>query len=322
MRLMSYAAQPTLDQLQVFLAVVETGSFSAASRTLNRAQSVISYTMANLEAQLGVALFSRSGTKRPKLTEAGQSILEDARRLITGLRLMRARIKGLTGGLEAELSVAISVMVPSEVVVRVLHAFRGRYPTVSLSITVGELGFVVDSVANGSATVGFGGAVVKKNDLVVAERIGQSFMIPVAAADHPIGKLKRQLTLADVRNETQLVVSDASGLTRGRDFNVLSFKIWRVSDVATKHMFIRSGLGWGGLPVSLVQEDVRRGRLVHLQLPAFEQGGYPIYSVSKVANPPGPAASWLIDEIRAELLRSPGKSVVGKQHPKQLSKTG
>ncbi len=70
---------PTLDQLQVFLTVVEKGSFSAASRALNRTQSVISYTIANLETQLGVALFVRSGTRRPQLTEAGKSVLEDAR---------------------------------------------------------------------------------------------------------------------------------------------------------------------------------------------------------------------------------------------------
>ena len=41
---------PTLDQLHVLTAVVEAGSFSAAARRLNRAQSVISYTIANLEA--------------------------------------------------------------------------------------------------------------------------------------------------------------------------------------------------------------------------------------------------------------------------------
>ena len=45
-------ANPTLDQLQVFLAVAETGSFSRAARHLNRAQSVISYTIANLVGQL------------------------------------------------------------------------------------------------------------------------------------------------------------------------------------------------------------------------------------------------------------------------------
>jgi len=299
---------PTLDQLHVFLTVVEKGSFSAASRALNRAQSVVSYTIAGLEDQLGVALFKRIGTKRPELTEAGQSVLEDARRMVADLDLMRARIRGLKDGLEGYLSVAISVMVPSEVIAHVLRTFQIRYPTVSLGVTVGELGFVVEAVANGTAMVGFGGAVVKKDNLVIADRIGESFMIPVAAADHPLGQLKRPLTLSDIRDETQLVVSDVSGLTKGRDFNVLSIKTWRVSEFTTKHLFIRSGLGWGGLPVPMVQDDIRNGSLVHLDLPAYNHREYPIYAVSKIANPPGPAARWLIAEFQAELSRFAAQS--------------
>ncbi|ARQ61840.1 UNVERIFIED_ORG: DNA-binding transcriptional LysR family regulator [Rhizobium etli] len=292
---------PTLDQLHVFLTVVEKGSFSAASRALNRTQSVISYTIANLEAQLRVALFSRSGTKRPQLTEAGRSVLEDARRLLGDLDLMRARVRALSDGLEAELNVAMSAIVPSDIVVDVLRAFRTHYPTVSLNVTVGTLGIVMDAVMAGKAAVGFGGAMATRNDQIVFERIGQSAMIPVAAADHPLGMLRRPLNLADVRDETQLVVYDASGLTKGRDFNVFSLKTWRVSDNATKHLFIRGGLGWGGLPAYLVKDDLADSRLVHLRFPAFDQDEYPIHVIRNVANPPGPAARWLMAELRTRL---------------------
>ena len=60
---MSSPGIPTFDQLRVFLAVVETGSFAAAGRKLNRAVSVISYGIGNLEAQLGLTLFEREGTR-------------------------------------------------------------------------------------------------------------------------------------------------------------------------------------------------------------------------------------------------------------------
>ncbi|PDT16623.1 LysR family transcriptional regulator [Rhizobium sp. J15] len=292
---------PTLDQLHVFLTVVEKGSFSAASRALNRTQSVVSYTIANLEAQLRVSLFSRSGTKRPQLTEAGRSVLEDARRLLGDLDLMRARVQALSDGLEAELNVAMSGIVPSHIVVDVLRAFRSHYPTVSLNVTVGTLGIVMDAVINGKAVVGFGGAMATRSDQIVFERIGQSAMIPVATPDHPLGMLRRPISLADVRDETQLVVYDASGLTKGRDFNVFSLKTWRVSDNATKHLFIRGGLGWGGLPAYLVEDDLADGRLVQLQFPAFDQGAYPIHAICNVANPLGPAARWLTGELQARL---------------------
>ncbi|RFB95737.1 LysR family transcriptional regulator [Rhizobium leguminosarum bv. trifolii] len=299
---------PTLDQLQVFLTVAETGSFSAASRALNRAQSVVSYTIANLEAQLEVPLFERSGARQPKLTEAGKAMLEDARRILGDLQVMRARVKSLREGLEAEVSVAISVMVPSRAVVDVLHEFRERFPSVSLNLNVGELGVVMDLVLTGKATIGIGGAILKQDDSVVTERIGHSFMLPVAAPNHPLAAIDRPLTLGDVREEVQLVVTDASGRTKGRDFNVLSYKTWRVSDIATKHQLIKAGLGWGGLPASVMHDDLRSGALVHLDLEAYEQGEYAIYSMRQLANPPGPAASWMIEAFRTRLSHCPNQA--------------
>ena len=86
-------ANPTLDQLQVFLTVADTGSFSAAARQLNRAQSVVSYTIGNLESQLGVTLFERTGTRQPRLTDEGRAMLTDARRIVGDLQVMRAKVR-------------------------------------------------------------------------------------------------------------------------------------------------------------------------------------------------------------------------------------
>lgn len=298
-------ANPTLDQLQVFLAVAETGSFSAASRALNRAQSVVSYSIANLEAQLEVTLFERSGVRQPKLTNEGTAMLEHARRIVAGLQDLRARAKGLKQGLEAELSLAISTMVPAEAVVEVLREFREQFPTVTLNLNVGELGMVMDMVLNRKAGIGIGGAMFHQDDGLVIDKVGHSFMVPVAASDHPLALIDRPLTLADVREEVQLVVTDASGLTKGRDFNVLSYKKWRVSDIATKYQLIRGGLGWGGLPASVVRNDLMNGVLKALQLDAYEGGEYPLYALRKADTPCGPAAKWLVDAFQERLSQCP-----------------
>lgn len=298
-------ANPTLDQLQVFLTVAETGSFSAASRALNRAQSVISYTIANLEAQLEVTLFERNGVRQPKLTEEGRAMIEDARRIVAGLQDMRARAKGLKQGLEAEVSVAISTMVPADAVVAVLRDFRVQFPTVSLSLNAGELGMVMDMVLNLKASIGIGGALMRHDDALVVEKVGHSFMIPVVASDHPLALIERPLKLADVREEVQLVVTDASGLTNGKDFNVLSYKTWKVSDIATKYQLIKGGLGWGGLPASLVRNDLMNGELRALDLDSYEQGEYPLYAMRKTDRPAGPAAKWLINAFQERLSACP-----------------
>lgn len=298
-------ANPTLDQLQVFLTVADTGSFSAAARQLNRAQSVVSYTIGNLEAQLGVSLFERTGTRQPRLTEEGRAMLTDARRIVGDLQVMRAKARSMRQGLEAELSIAISVLVPTSALLDVLRDFQRHFPSVSLRLEVGELGRLVELVVSGKAAIGIGGAPTRQDDTLVVERIGHNFLLPAAAADHPLAKRKGTIALQDVREETQIVVSDASDLTSGRDFNVLSFKTWRVSDMATKHQLIRGGLGWGGLPASVIRDDLAKGRIVHLDLPAYEQGSYNLYAIRRTDNPPGPAGAWLIRAFEERLSNCP-----------------
>ena len=97
---MASPGTPTFDQLRIFIAVVDEGSFAAAARRLNRAVSVISYGIANLEAQLGLQLFDREGTRKPKLTTAGRAVLAEARAVSTGIDGLRAKVKGLLEGLE------------------------------------------------------------------------------------------------------------------------------------------------------------------------------------------------------------------------------
>lgn len=304
-------ANPTLDQLQVFLEVAESGSFSAAARRLNRAQSVVSYTIANLEAQLEISLFDRGSARQPQMTDAGRALMSDARRIVADLQTLRARAHSIRQGLEAEITLALSTMVPSDGVVSVLNAFRARFPTVALNLTIGELGGIMDMVANGQADIGLGGTLADANDHLIAEKIGHSYMVPVAAADHPLVRLNRPLTLADVREEVQLVVTDASGLTNGRTFNVLSYRIWRVSDIHTKHMLTLGGLGWGGLPAPLVMEDLRCGRLAVLPLEAYRQGEYPLHAITRAASPPGPAGRWLIEQFNARLSACPHPDALG-----------
>jgi DNA-binding transcriptional LysR family regulator len=96
----------TLDQLRTFIAAAEEGSFSAAGRKLRRAQSVVSQTLANLEGQLGVRLFDRSG-RYPRLTEQGLTLLHDARAVGSHMDSFKAHAYSMREGLEPEVSVVV-----------------------------------------------------------------------------------------------------------------------------------------------------------------------------------------------------------------------
>ena len=128
---MTNPGTPTYEQLRTFMAVVDSGSFAAAGRQQNRAVSVISYGIANLEAQLGVMLFERAGTRKPVLTVAGRAVLAEVRAIGEGLDGLRAKVKGLLEGLEAEVNLAVDVMLPAVRLGSVLRAFSVEFPTVT-----------------------------------------------------------------------------------------------------------------------------------------------------------------------------------------------
>jgi DNA-binding transcriptional LysR family regulator len=312
---------PTLDQLKVLLTVVDVGSFAAAARKLNRATSVVSYTIANLESQLGVALFDRESTRKPQLTDAGRTVLAEARTVSNGVDELRAKVKGLLQGLEAEVHLVLDVMLPTERVADALTAFRAEFPTVALRLHVETLGAVTQLVLDRVATVGISGPLPGLADITGIERIGigDVRLVPVAAPGHPLaGPGKRKP--GEVRDHIQLVLTDRSSLTKSTDFAVVSPRTWRLADLGSKHMLLKAGIGWGNMPKPMVQEDLDSGRLIELDLPDAKSGAYRFDAIYRTDAPPGPAAAWLIARLKAQTFPEAATVDSSKQARKPKSR--
>ena len=288
---------PTLDQLTIFLTIAETGSFAAAARKLGRATSVISYAVANLESQLGVSLFTRAGTRTPVLTEAGHAILSDSRAIAIALDGLLARARGLTQGLEAEVSLVVDVMLPAKRLVKTLDDFHQTFPTVPLRLRVEALGAVTQAVLSGQAVFGISGPLELASDLLARGPAGSVKLVAVAAPGHPLAQMPGPIGAAVTRDHVQLVLSDRSDLTAGRDFGVLSVKSWRLADLGAKHALLLAGLGWGNMPKPMINDDLKRGRLVALDIETPVPLVYPFHAVHRRDTPPGPAASWLMERL-------------------------
>ncbi|HWJ70360.1 MAG TPA: LysR family transcriptional regulator [Sphingobium sp.] len=287
---------PTFEQLRVFLAVVESGSFAAAGRRLNRAVSVISYTIANLEAQLGLALFARQGARKSELTAAGRAVLAQARTLAADMDGLRATVKSLLDGLESELDLAIDVMLPGERIGQVLRSFQQAFPTVALRLHVEALGGVAAMVVDRKAVLGISGPLVTDVEGLDWTAAGLVAMVPVAAPDHPLGHMA-VIPPGEGRKHIQLVLSDRSRFTEGRDFAVISPHTWRLADLGAKHALLREGIGWGNMPLPLIQSDLAVGALLRLAMPDHPGGIYGFSAIWRRDTPPGPAASWLRDQF-------------------------
>ncbi len=284
--------QPSLDQLRVFIAVIDHGGFAHAARALHRTQSVISYTIANLEDQLNVALLDRS-KRKPTLTEAGKAMLADARAVSGKVDSMRARAKALGAGLEAEICVVVDVMFPMCMLVKVLEAFQQEYPTVSLRLQTEGLGSVTQMVLDGRCQLGIGGMPMVMSNALDRQLAGHITMMPVCGPAHPLAQLEGIVPTAALREHLQLVLTDRSTLTDGQDFGVLGLRDWRLGDLHSKHALLRGGIGWGSMPEAMISEDLANGRLVKLRVQDGDSLEYPLFAIHRSDNQLGPAATWL-----------------------------
>jgi DNA-binding transcriptional LysR family regulator len=290
---------PTFDQLRVFLAVVEAGSFAAAARELGRAVSVVSYQVDNLEAQLGVSLFERIATRRPTLTPEGRALLGDARAISHGVDRLRTRARRLVEGDEAEVSLAVDVLLPTQRLADAARAFREAYPLVPLHVHVESLGAVTKLVLDRTAAIGVGGLWHADSQDLDRIAAGSVQLVPVCAPSHPLAG-REVIEPGEAREHIQLVLSERPRSVDGEDFGVLGVETWRLADLSSKHALLLAGIGWGSLPRPMIEADLRAGRLVALDLPDWPRLDYAFSLIHRTDTPPGPAGRWLIRRLSGE----------------------
>jgi DNA-binding transcriptional LysR family regulator len=288
--------QPTLDQLRIFLAVADEGSFNRAAKKLGRALSVISYGIAALEGQIGIAVFDRRGSRRPELTDAGRALLADARAVIDEADGLVARARGIRQGLETEVSLAVDVMVPSRAVAGVLREFQQVFPTVDLRLRVEALGGVAALVLDKRADLGISGPDLPDLPELDRRAAGTVKLVAVVTPGHPLAR-RRRIAPGETRQHLQLVLTDRSPLTAGREFSVFSPRTWRLADLGAKHALLLEGIGWGYMPYHRVEDDLRGGRLVELAVPEGRQVRYQLHALWRKDARPGPATAWMLETL-------------------------
>lgn len=295
--------EPTLDQLRLFIAVAEHGSFGGAAKATGRAVSAVSYGIAQLEAQLALSLFDREGSRRPVLTQAGEGLLAEARSIADGVDALLAKTRSLHAGQEPSLTLVVDVMVPGDVTAHVLGEFRRMFPTCALTLRIEGLGAAAACVINAGSDLAIGGPVIGDQPALERQAVGEVELIPVAAPSHPLAQ--PGILPGESRRHLQLVLTDRSPLTEGREFSVLSPLTWRLGDLGAKHSLLKEGLGWGNMPRGMVAGDLAAGTLVELDLPEKPGDRYGLSALWRRDTRLGPAASWLVDAFREGLAACP-----------------
>lgn len=292
----------TLDQMRVFVAVAEAGSFRAGAARLSRVQSAVSHAIGTLENQLGVTLFDRAGHK-PLLTREGQALLTDVRAILLKVDALRARAHGLGEGVELGISLVVDNLFPMPTVAAALREMRDHYPSVDVRVSASPLGAPLAALRERRCTLGIVAGDEFRDPRIEFEALSSVPMIAVVAPTHPLAaraRERRRLSSVELADELQIVLEDPSRLSEGRDFGVLSPVTWRVSGQDTKRSLILAGLGWGRLPLWLIERDLAEGRLVRLAAaPLGPQGAAHVdcFLAHRTDDALGPAARRLCDAL-------------------------
>ncbi|MDZ4271171.1 MAG: substrate-binding domain-containing protein, partial [Erythrobacter sp.] len=194
------------------------------------------------------------------------------------------------------LTLVVDVMMPGELTARVLGEFRRMFPTCALTLRIEGLGAVAACVIDGGADLAIGGPVIGDHPALERHAVGEIALVPVAAPHHPLARA--DVAPGESRRHLQLVLTDRSPLTEGREFSVLSPLTWRLGDLGAKHSLLKEGLGWGNMPRAMVAGDLAAGTLVELDLPEQPGAQYRLSALWRRDTRLGPAASWLVDAFR------------------------
>ncbi|PND30775.1 LysR family transcriptional regulator [Achromobacter sp. HZ01] len=253
----------TLDELQAFVAVVDTGSITAASELLGLTISATSRTLARLEEKLQTTLLRRT-TRRLELTEEGASFLQSARAIIASVdeaeEQMAARRMRPAGRLRVDAATPFML----HVLVPLIAGFRERYPQVELEMNSNE--GIIDLIEK-RTDVAFRIGVLKDSTLH-ARPVGSSQVRVLASPAY----LKRHGTPTGTE---QLARHSLLGFTQPESLNDWPLRgpagdtlriqptIASSSGETLRHMAL-AGLGIVCLSDFMTREDRKSGKLVQL----------------------------------------------------------
>lgn len=175
-----------LSQLETFVAVARTESFTKAASLVGRTQSAVSRQMQELERSFGVSLFERIGRKA-SLTSSGRILLDQAPRLLQQAQDLMERLRDFSLKAEGELRIGGTISAASTFLPRILAKFRHAYPAVSISLQPGHTQVLIEKLRSNDLDVAVLGCEARESDLKTCAEVSDEIVL-AAASDHPLAK--------------------------------------------------------------------------------------------------------------------------------------
>ncbi|MBL1208948.1 LysR substrate-binding domain-containing protein [Geminocystis sp. GBBB08] len=204
-------AQMTLDQLRVFLTVAEYLHFTRAADALYITQPAVSAAIHNLETEYGIKLFHRLG-RRIELTEAGQLLCIEARKILEQVALTERALKELSNLQRGELKLGSSLTIGNYWLPEKISQFQCHYPNININCTLANSEEICLGTEAGKFDLGLieGGVKADLKEVLYQEKIGSDRLLIVVGKQHPWFNLE-SVKLSDLYNTDWIMREPGSG---------------------------------------------------------------------------------------------------------------
>jgi DNA-binding transcriptional LysR family regulator len=195
----------------------------------------------------------------------------------------------------------VDIMFPVETFIAAVAAFQNQFPATPLQFDL-ESSAVVEPVLDGRCAIGVVGSWSLTPPQLTCEALFK-FRVPmVVSRQHPLATYCSPIPLSVLNRHVQLVHTDPADLSPVYGSGRVSSRVWRVSHLAAKLAFLRAGLGFGGLPIHMLEEDLASGALVQITLEGGPLSDYVVTmsAIYRTDSPPGPAGRWFIERLKQE----------------------
>ncbi len=263
------------EQVPLFLAVLDTGSFSAAARKLGRVPSAISMAMGHLEAELGLQLFDRTG-REPQPTAAARALEPQARLLAQQLQQLNQQALALHAGLEKRLTLAIAPELLATAWAEHLQPVVEQFPALVVEVLVAPQADALELLHAARAQLAL---VFERPSFDAREDFqeqGAETLVAVMSTRHPLWtQLQAQggthIEMAQLAASRQILVASRDPTLTDTRF-VFSHHLWRADSHGAARSLIAAGLCWGWLPHSFVEPHIHSGELLQIPLSNLSNG--------------------------------------------------
>jgi DNA-binding transcriptional LysR family regulator len=251
------------DNVLVFIAVLDHGSFSAAARALGRVPSAVSMTIAQLEAELDLQLFERS-TREVRPTEVARALEPEARQLASQLRQLQTHALNLHQGLERCLTLAIAPELLSAPWSPPLARLAEEFPSLDVDVVSAPQASVLRMLHEQEVDLALIFERVGSDEREAFQEFASEVLVAVVAPEHPIaGERQGRVRLEELIGYRQVAVSSREA--GGADPRVLlGRKLWRTDSHLATLSLVQAGLGWAYLPQRLVEPLLASGALLKI----------------------------------------------------------